>query len=116
MSWSSSVKTMQHGILDTAGVAIRCQMRCQQQVDCLSMYSAQVRQYEVAAARLMAGKLQQDRVCSSCVLLQACADGLRFLDERKAGMVALLDRTVRDATLQLKVASLPDRTPTLACY
>ncbi len=107
---------MQHGIFDTAGVAIRCQMRCQQQIDCLSMCCAQVRQHEVAAARLMAGKLQQDLACSSCVLLQACADGVRFLDERKAGMVALLDRTVRDATLQLKVASQPDRTPILACY
>jgi len=48
--------------------------------------------------------------------LQACADGVRFLDERKAGMVALLDRTVRDAALQLKVASLHDRIPILACY
>ncbi len=64
----------------------------------------------------MVGTLQQDIACSLCVLLQACADGVRFLDERKAGMVALLDRTVRDATLQLKVASLPDRTPMLACY
>ncbi len=52
----------------------------------------------------MVGTLQQDIACSSCVLLQACADSVRFLDERKAGMVALLDRTVRDATLQLKVA------------
>ena len=63
----------------------------------------------------MVGKLQQDVACCSCVL-QACADGVRFLDERKAGMVALLDRTVRDATLQLKVASLPDRTPMLASH
>ncbi len=64
----------------------------------------------------MVGKLQQDLACSSCALLQACADGVRFLDERKAGMVALLDRTVRDATLQLKVASWSDRTFMLACY
>ncbi|KAL0028497.1 hypothetical protein WJX77_010302 [Trebouxia sp. C0004] len=38
----------------------------------------------------------------AAVFQKACADGVRFLDERKAGMVALLDRTVRDATLQLK--------------
>ena len=64
----------------------------------------------------MVGGLHQDIVCSWCILLQACADGVRFLDERKAGMLVLLDRTVRDASLQLKVASLPDRTPMLPCY
>lgn len=38
------------------------------------------------------------------LVLQACSDAVRFLDERKAGMVALLDRSVRDATLQQKVS------------
>ena len=80
------------------------------------MCCVQFRQHEVAAAWLMVGRLQQDIACSWCVLLQACADGVRFLDERKAGMVVLLDRTVRDASLQLKVAALPDRTPMLPCY
>ncbi|KAA6424307.1 MAG: hypothetical protein FRX49_05519 [Trebouxia sp. A1-2] len=42
----------------------------------------------------------------AAVFQKACADGVRFLDERKAGMVALLDRTVRDATLQLKELAL----------
>ena len=37
------------------------------------------------------------------VMLQACSDAVRFLDERKAGMMALLDRSVRDALLQHKV-------------
>lgn len=36
-------------------------------------------------------------------VLQACNDAVRFLDERKAGMMALLDRSVRDAILQHKV-------------
>lgn len=35
--------------------------------------------------------------------LQACSDGVRFLDERRAGMVAVLDKTVRDAASQLQV-------------
>lgn len=37
--------------------------------------------------------------------LQACSDGVRFLEERKAGMIGLLDRSVRDAVLQHKVVS-----------
>ena len=36
--------------------------------------------------------------------MQACSDGVRFLDERRASMVALLERSVRDATMQLKVS------------
>ena len=38
--------------------------------------------------------------------MQACSDGVRFLDERRAGMIGLLDRSVRDAVLQLKVSAL----------
>ena len=37
------------------------------------------------------------------VMLQACSDAARFLDERKGGMMALLERSVRDALLQHKV-------------
>ena len=38
-------------------------------------------------------------------VLQACSDAVRFLDERKAGMLALLERSVRDAAGQHKVVS-----------
>ena len=37
--------------------------------------------------------------------LQACSDAVRFLDERKAGMMALLERSVRDAAQQHKVVT-----------
>lgn len=38
-------------------------------------------------------------------VLQACSDAVRFLDERKAGMLTLLERSVRDAAGQHKVVS-----------
>ena len=37
---------------------------------------------------------------------QATSDAVRFLDERKAGMTALLDRTVKEAMSQIKVSRL----------
>lgn len=38
------------------------------------------------------------------LLMQATSDAVRFLDERKAGMTALLDRTVKEAMSQIKVS------------
>lgn len=35
--------------------------------------------------------------------IQATSDGVRFLEERKPGMTALLDRTVKEAISQIKV-------------
>lgn len=35
--------------------------------------------------------------------MQATSDAVRFLEERKPGMVALLDRTVKEANNHVKV-------------
>lgn len=48
-------------------------------------------------------------------VLQACSDAVRFLDERKAGMMALLDRSVRDAMLQLEVHTPRQKPACMSC-